>query len=189
MRKQFVVFLAVIFSLTVLYSQKSYAVDNTDDSSAPLTQTSTPVVRQPVDNRAKILQDYLQANNSPLAPYAQTFITEADRNNIPWELLPAISGVESNFGVNIPPDSYNGWGFGIYGNNVLRFASWDDGITQVSYSLRTVYMNQDNAQNVYQIGYLYASDPIWADKVTNYISQIDAFAQTDIPKSSLSISL
>jgi len=128
------------------------------------------------DHRAQILRNYLAAHNSPLAPYAENFVAEADKNGIDWRLVAAISGLESSFGEHIPPDSYNGWGFGVYGDNVRRFNSWDDGIAVVSKSLRDDYMNKWGATSVPEIGKMYAASPTWAIRVQYFINDIDAFA-------------
>jgi beta-N-acetylglucosaminidase len=127
------------------------------------------------DNRAEILEKFLESYNSPLASHAKTFVEEADKNHIDWKLVAAISGVESYFGQQIPGYSYNGWGYGVYGNNVRRFASWDDGIAVVSQALRDDYMNKWGATNVYEIGAKYAADPRWANKVQHFLSLMDQF--------------
>lgn len=129
------------------------------------------------DNRAEILREYLERRNSPLAPYAQTFVDEADKNNLDWKLVASISGLESSFGVHIPYNSYNGWGFGVYGDNVRRFESWEDGIAVVSKSLRNDYMNKWKATTIPEIGRIYAASPTWAERVTFFMNDIEKFEQ------------
>jgi len=164
------VFIASLTALTL--PQTTYA--KTSASSAALV---TPFAsKQTVeDNRAKILRDYLESRNSPLAPYAQTFVDEADKNGLDWKLVAAISGLESSFGIQIPYNSYNGWGYGVYGDNVRRFDSWEDGIAVVSVALRNDYMNKWNAKSVPEIGRLYAASPTWAIRVQYFINDIDKF--------------
>lgn len=154
---------------------------------APALNATANVVR---DNRAQILQAYLEKYNSPLAPYANTFVEEADKNNIDWKLVASISGVESYFGHYIPFGSYNGWGFGVYGKNVRMFISWPDAIHTVTKALRTDYMDKWGAQNIYQIGHIYAADPLWAGKVSHFFTELDNFAQNyQDPKPELSLAL
>jgi hypothetical protein len=95
------------------------------------------------DVRARILQDYLRQQGSPLATHAGTFITIADKYDLDWRLLPAIAGAESGFGRVIPPGSFNAWGWGIPtgAQRGLGFDSWDDGIETVGRGLRTSYFN------------------------------------------------
>ena len=141
-----------------------------------------------VDNRAEILEKFLKSYNSPLASHAKTFVEEADKNNIDWKLVVSIAGVESYFGQQIPPYSYNGWGYGVYGNNVRRFESWDDGIAVVSHAIRSDYMDKWGATDVYGIGSKYAADKRWAYKVQNFISLLEQFESKQKNKT-LSLSL
>ncbi|HSX39128.1 MAG TPA: hypothetical protein VLI92_00875, partial [Candidatus Saccharimonadales bacterium] len=64
------------------------------------------------------------------------FVAEADKNKIPYWLIPAVSFQESDCG-NITPkkdvlESYNAYGWGIWGENVRNFDNWDHGIATVS---------------------------------------------------------
>lgn len=126
-------------------------------------------------NRTVLLRDFLKSYNSPLSPYASDFINEANKNGLDWKLVAAIAGVESYFGQQIPYNSYNGWGYGVYGNNVRNFESWPDGIAVVSKALRVDYLDNWGATNVYEIGAIYAADPAWANKVTHFINLIEDF--------------
>lgn len=139
------------------------------------------------DNRARILKAFLQKHSSPLADSAHDFVKNADMYNLDWKLVAAISGVESTFGKFIPYNSYNGWGWGIYGNNVIRFYSWSDAIETVSRGLRQNYIDK-GATNIYQIGRIYAESKAWPYKVNYFMAKIEEFkSQNEI--NNLSISL
>jgi hypothetical protein len=190
MKRRIILLLAVLTFLTAISPQKALAYDQTSAQSAILAvpqSIASQSVKQ--DNRAEILSAYLAQYNSPLADHAQTFIKEADANNLDWRMVAAISGVESGFGEAIPAYSYNAWGFGVYGGNVRGFTSWDDGISTVTTALRKTYMNERGATNIYQIGTTYAADPAWAYKVQGYMDAIDQFASDYNAKPALSISL
>jgi hypothetical protein len=146
------------------------------------------VIKTKKDYRAKILFDYLMSQDSPLAAYSQDFIYYADKYNLDWRLVPAITGVESSFGKAIPPYSYNGWGWGVYGDNVIRFKSWTEGIATVSKGLREKYINQWGGKDIYKIGSMYASSPYWASHVNFYINKINEFALNN-PQDTLPLSL
>ncbi len=187
MKRKYFLFFAVLFFITALSPQQVNAsTEKTSRSSAILAQQTPPSVE--VDKRAEILKDYLTKYNSPLAPYAQTFIDEADKYDLDWKLVPAIAGVESYFGQMIPTYSYNGWGFGVYGDNVLRFASWEEGIATLNKSLRERYMNERGATNVYEIGSTYAADRQWANKVQRFMDEIEQVEKASA-NNTLSISI
>jgi Mannosyl-glycoprotein endo-beta-N-acetylglucosaminidase len=189
MKRRFILLLAVLTFFTAISSQKALAYDQTSEQSADFAEPQTVASQAKQDNRAEILSAYLAQYNSPLADHADTFIKEADAYNLDWRMVAAISGVESGYGKAIPPYSYNAWGFGVYGSNVRRFTSWDDGITVVSTALRQEYMNARDATNAYQIGATYAASPTWATRVQGNMDAIEQFAENYSPKPALSISL
>lgn len=94
------------------------------------------------DARSLIITNWLTAYKAPLAPYGETFVKAADKYGLDWRLLPAISMKESGGGRAIPENSYNAWGWGIYGNQVLRFNNWEEGIYGVAAGLKRSYLDQ-----------------------------------------------
>lgn len=148
-----------------------FAVDNVADSAASLT-----IHLASVDTRVAHLRSYLLSHDSPLASEAARFVAEADRTNLDWRLLTAISGVESTFGKQIPSGSYNAWGWGIptgaqWG---VAFTSWNDAITTISHGLKENYVDK-GAVTIDQIGRIYAASPAWSWKVRYFIDQITDF--------------
>lgn len=140
------------------------------------------------DSREQIIKAFLKTYNSPLAKNAHTFISTADDNRIDYRLLVAISGVESTFGRELPFESHNAWGWGIYGDNMITFTSYDEAITVISTELRQKYINKWKADDVYKMGRLYASSPTWAQRVDYFMTKIEEFALNN-PDVALSISL
>jgi hypothetical protein len=140
------------------------------------------------EEHVRTLQAFLEKRNSPLAPHAKTFVAEAKKNNLDWRLVAAISGLESSFGLHIPVNSYNGWGYGVYGNNVRRFESWDEGIEVVSAAIRNDYMNKWGATTIPEIGRIYAASPTWAVRVQYFINAIDEFEENQ-DRTTLALSL
>lgn len=141
----------------------------------------TQIEKKELDSRAKILRDYLARYNSPLQNHAQDFIDAADSFNLDWKLVPAITGVESTFGKHIPgghnpaTSSYNGWGWGVYGNKVTKFKSWREGIFTVSEGLKKNYIDQ-GLTDPYTINKKYAASPNWGRKVTYFLEDLERFA-------------
>lgn len=164
-----------LITLTILTTGEVSAFEKTARPSATLAS----VERKAADKREEILRKYLEKYNSQLAPSAGKFIEEADKNNLDWKLLVSIAGVESYFGKHIPPNSYNGWGWGVYNGNVHNFTSWDEAITVISGELRTKYMDKWGAENVSEIGSFYAADPNWSNKVTHFMDELEAFAEKE----------
>lgn len=176
MNKSSKMLLAVSLCLGVLalaLPTNTYAQEKLAGNSAILTMKTAS--KPTVDARVTKLKKYLEKYNSPLADSADVFVREADRNNLDWKFVAAISGVESTFGKHIPAYSYNGWGYGIYGGNVRRFATWDDAITTISSEIRSKYMTKWGAKDVYSIGHIYAASPTWAARVQRFMNQIDNF--------------
>lgn len=90
--------------------------------------TPTPAT----DARILKVDLFLKKNNSPLAGYGEYIVGQADKYDIPWTLIVAISGKESSFGTAIKPNSYNAWGVMAWtpqGKRFIRsFKSWTEGI-------------------------------------------------------------
>lgn len=74
----------------------------------------------------------------------KTFVFEADRYGIDWKLLPAIAFQESSLGKNIPKNSYNAFGWGVYSgeNSGASFTSWQDAIEKVARGIKERYISK-----------------------------------------------
>ncbi|RJQ36987.1 hypothetical protein C4559_04660 [Candidatus Microgenomates bacterium] len=179
------IFLSFLVFPQTIFAASMSAAPKIAGNSANIEIKSNPIAD---DNREKILKKFLEKYNSPLKPVAKTFIAEADKNKLDWRLVAAISGVESTFGKEIPYNSYNAWGWGIYGDNMIRFSSFDEGITVISKGLRDRYIDSWGAKDVYQIGRYYAASPTWAQRVDYFMQKMEEFAINN-PENALSLSL
>lgn len=148
----------------------------------PVQNTSKVKVRE-FDERAKILSEYFASYNSPFETHAQDFIDAADTYGVDWKLVPAISGVESTFGKR--SYGYNAWGWGIYGDNRLGFASWKEGIFTVTGGLKKGYIDK-GLTNPYTMNKVYAASPAWGWKVDYFMKDLERFAVTKQPKANSS---
>lgn len=93
-----------------------------------------------LDSRVLAMRKFLIDYNSPMYPYSNVFIEEADRTGLDWRMVAAISGVESAFGNLIPYKSNNGWGWkGGPGGSFSVFSSWGQGIRVVTEGLAYGY--------------------------------------------------
>jgi hypothetical protein len=175
--------LALAFFVTIaLFSlnfNQSGNVVRADVAPAKFEQSAT-IEAKPIDNRAKILQDYLSLKNSPMQNNAQDFIDAADKYGVDWKLVPAIAGVESTFGQATPGGffnpSYNAWGWGVYGTQAIYFKSWKDGIYTLNQGLREKYLDK-GLTNPYQMNSSYAASGAWGGHVDYFLKDLDAYAK------------
>jgi len=131
-----------------------------------------------LDRKAEILAQYLAKYNSPLQYHAQDFIDAANTYNLDWKLVASIAGVESTFGKQIP-GGYNGWGWGVYGNQAIFFNSWTEAIFTISKGLRENYINKGYTEP-YSMNRIYAASPAWGSHVTYFMQDLEKFA-SDFP--------
>ncbi len=129
----------------------------------------TAEIKAKKDDRAVLLKKFLKKNSSPMANDATKLIKIADKYNLDWKLLPAIAGVESQYGNMIPSGSYNPYG---WNNGKAYFQNWSDASETVASGIRTRYVST-GLVTPYIIGPSYAANPAWATHVTNYMHQID----------------
>ncbi len=128
-----------------------------------------------LEERAQQIDALLESYDSPLAGYGKKFVLEAQKNDIDWRLLAAISGVESTFGRHACKKAKNS--FLGYGSCKIDFKSVDDAIEKVSASLGG---NNENTahhyegKNTIQILKKYNSViPTYASKVIRIMKMID----------------
>ncbi len=131
--------------LTPLYAQEIYTHEYSINTLVNSDITKTIKNKgniQTEDPRVIAMQKFLYDYNSPIYPYAKTFITQADQYGLDWRLVASISGVESAFGNLIPKETHNGWGWrGINKNpeGWSQFPDWNAAIAEVTRGLSQGY--------------------------------------------------
>lgn len=110
-------------------------------SSLPATINDIRTAVKTGDARPVIVEDFLNFYNSPLTPYSKLIVEVSDKYGLDFRLLPAIAMAESGAGKEIPEGSHNAWGYGIYGDQVMRFSSWTEAIEKVAYNLKVDYID------------------------------------------------
>ena len=103
---------------------------------APNT-TQSDFETQAQDARALKIEGVFNKFKCPLAGTGEYIVQKADDHNIPYWLVAAVSFQESGCGKKTPivaglENSYNAWGYGVWGNNVKTFADWEAGISALS---------------------------------------------------------
>lgn len=125
------------------------------------------------DARPEIVKQYLESYNSPLAPFADFIVATSDKYSLDFRLTTAIAQQESNVCKIIPPGSYNCWGWGIHSEGTLGFASFEQGIEEVSKGLREEYLNKGYS-TVEEIMSKYTplSNGSWAKGVNTFLTEM-----------------
>ncbi len=95
-----------------------------------------------LDGRSILVRNLFRKYNSPLQDLNIQFIEVADKYGLDFRLLPAIAMQESLGGKKVIQDSYNPFGYGIYGNLVIKFASWEEAVEKVGKALKENYLSQ-----------------------------------------------
>ncbi len=127
-----------------------------------------------VDGRVANLKAFFRKHNSPLFDFADVVVEEADKNGFDYRLLPAIAMQESNVCKVIPDDSYNCWGWGIYGTTVTKFTSYDEAIATVSRGIKKEYIDKGlvTATAIMQ-KYTPSSNGSWAHGVNFFLQALE----------------
>jgi len=102
------------------------------EGSVSVANTVTAEVKLEEDRRVETLRAYLESKNSPLAENAETFVEVADEYDLDYRFLPAIAGIESNFGRVQLENSYNPFG---WGGGYIYFDSFNEAIRTVGFEL------------------------------------------------------
>lgn len=172
MKKLFAI-LAILIAFFI-FSQPVQAIEVAGSSA--MLKNEVLGIKNP-DSRVTQLEAYLDEHRSPLADYASVFIEAADQYQLDWRLVPAITGVESTFGKQIPFNSFNAYG---WANGLYRFESWEESITYVSQYLKEKYIDR-GLNTPYKIGPVYAPPSrTWAGKVTFFMKQIEGFGKPEV---------
>ena len=160
-----------IFIAFFIFSQPALAQEKIAAGSAVL-ENSLPMA----DKRVIKLKKFLENYDSPLAEYAENLIESADKYGLDWKLVPAITGVESTFGKQIPAGSYNAYG---WANGAFYFESWEQSINLVSKTLKEKYIDR-GLDTPYKMGPVYAPpSKTWAWKITYFMNKLDCFGELD----------
>ncbi len=164
-------FLAVSF----MFSKPAFASESAGNSASIKNELYGIKLADP---RIATLTAFLSQFDSPLSVYATNFIESADKNNIDWKLVVAISGVESTFGKHIPYGSFNAYG---WSNGNYYFQSWEQSIEYVSAYLKDKYYNR-GLDTPYKIGPVYAPpSSTWAGKVAYFMKLLENFNENSSP--------
>ena len=174
-----VFFLSFIYFISLSHSQnnnKRLFTNPVRTVAFAAIPSQTNVIHQQItqkDARAEIVRQFFSRYKSPLEAYAETVVEAADAYGIDFRLIPAIAMQESNLCKKAPLDSYNCWGFGIYGQKVTRFDSYEEAIIIVTKTLALKYKKDglDTPQEIMR-RYTPQSNGSWAFSVEYFMEEL-----------------
>lgn len=154
----------LLTSPTIVNKPSSRAISNAAAATEPVSsETKTMVVTLVAkkDDRAELLSAFLVRQNSPMAADAVALVAIADKYSLDWTFLPAIAGLESQYGKMVPAGSFNPYG---WNNGKTSFRSWADASETVAAGIRSRYQASGEV-TPWAIGSRYAASPTWAVRV------------------------
>ena len=172
----FVLLLVNLALLKSLYVEQSQA--QTAESSPVVAAGTAQILGASViagDARSILLASFLEQHASPMAPYAELIVREADTNGLDFRMVVAIAMCESNLGKRMPKkDEFNAWGIAVYTgqNQGKAFDSWPHAISWVSKYIKTKYYDR-GITDLKEIGAIWAppsveKDYSWTTCVQNF---------------------
>lgn len=122
------------------------------------------------DSRAANLKIFFRKYNSALYDSADLIVEVSDKYGFDYRLLPAIAMQESNLCKYIPDDSHNCWGWGIYGDTVTKFDSYDEAIIAVASGIKKHYIDNGLVTaSMIMSKYTPSSNGSWAHGVNTFL--------------------
>ena len=143
-------------------------------SSAPLVMGVYETSVNIRDARSANLKSFFRKYNSPLYDQADFIVKTSDKYQFDYRLLPAIAMQESNLCKVIPYESHNCWGWGIYGNTITKFVSYEEAIEAVSKGLRKNYIDHGLVTaSAIMAKYTPSSNGSWAHGVNTFLRMME----------------
>lgn len=143
-------------------------------SSAPFETGPFEAEVKTTDGRAANLKIFFRKHNSPLYDFADHIVKVSDQYGFDYRLLPAIAMQESTLCRAIPENSHNCWGWGIYGNTVTRFSSYDEAIDTVAKGIKKNYIDKGlNTASKIMAKYTPSSNGSWAFGVNTFLKALE----------------
>jgi len=159
--------------------EREYTLTNFDD---PVVFAALPSFDQQIqtsiktaDARSEIIRQYLNKYGSPLEPYSDLIVQLSDQYNFDYRWLVAIAQQESGLCLHIPENSFNCWGWGIYGDKVTRFDNYEDALRRISPQFTKIFLKGDHSKDPSEVMKTYTppSDGSWAAGVSTFFEDLD----------------
>jgi hypothetical protein len=176
------IFSLIFYQLFLLHQQSSVtgraqgaSAQNMEYEAVPERSTQTQIKISAREARVDALRQFFGRYDSPLEEYSEFIVETADKYDLDYRLLPAISMQESTLCKRIPVNSHNCWGFGIYGSKVTRFESFEQAIETVARTLAHDYRARGLVEPVEIMSrYTPSNTGEWAENVSYVMELISA---------------
>lgn len=170
----FLILVSLVYLSTIEYQKNRsnlFSESKVAYAALPTTQNLLRDRIKSKDARIEVLSGFLQKYDSELTPFAQDMIDAADKYGLDFRLVPSIAMQESNLCKKVIKESYNCWGFGIYGTKVKRFKDYPSAIDAVSKTLASDYkeyglVTPEQIMKKYTPG----SNGSWANGVSHFMN-------------------
>lgn len=132
------------------------------------------------DSRAELINSVFEKYNCPMAGLGEKFVAEADKNEIPYWIVASIAFQESSCGKKVPivggQSSFNAYGYGVWGNNITMFDSWEHGIEVMSRYMHKMFFSK-GTDDLCEIMKTYTppSEGSWCEGVEFFKKEITEF--------------
>lgn len=127
------------------------------------------------DARPEIIRQYLRKYESPLEPHSKLIVQLSDQYDFDFRWLVAIAQQESNLCKRIPPDSYNCWGWGIYGDKVTRFDNFEDALRRIAPQFTKIFLKGNHTKDPCEVMATYTppSEGSWCAGVSQFFDHLE----------------
>ncbi len=126
------------------------------------------------DARSELLRQYLNHYNSPLEQYVDLIVQMSDQYDFDYRWMVAIAMQESTLCKFIPENSYNCWGWGIYGDKITRFESYEDAIRRIAPQFKQIFLKDNHTKDPFKVMKTYTppSDGSWAEGISQFFTDL-----------------
>ncbi len=144
-------------------------------ASLPAQASQVQASVKTADARPEIIRQYLEKYDSPLYPFSELLVQVADKYDFDYRWMVAIAQQESNLCKKIPPKSYNCWGWGIYGDKVTRFDSYEQAIIKIAPQFKKIFLKGLHDKDPHQVMQTYTppSEGSWANGVLQFFNELE----------------
>jgi hypothetical protein len=173
------------WAITGAFMMPNYGLYSPTPAAQPITPTVTVAEYntlittnvssiEVVDIRKSKLEAYLNKYKAPLAAEVDTLLAAADKYDLDWRLVAAISVIESQGGKRIPKGSFNAWGWGIPTgkSSGIAFKNWEHAIETISKGLKEKYVDK-GLDTPEKMNKKYAASKVWGANVRKAMIKIN----------------